>query len=157
MTLFMETTDISPERTVQEIQKLLGSNGARQVMMEYDGVGGVSAVAFTYRVGANDTPFRLPCRWEAVFTILRKRAGVSDNNLQYMNKSRRASMEDKAKRVAWRQILRWIQAQLALVDTSMVKIEEVFLPYMQLEGGKTVFEISQERGFAGLALEYKGA
>jgi hypothetical protein len=45
--------------------------------------------------------------------------------------------------VAWRQILRWVQAQMALVETKMVKVEEVFLPYIQGPGGQTVYELYQ--------------
>lgn len=155
-TLFMETTEISPDRTVGEIQKILARRGASAVLMEYDGKGGVAAVSFRFKVGPNDLPFRLPCRWESIFTILRRRAGVSDSSLKWMNIKRRESLEEKSKRVAWRQILRWIEAQLALVETNMVKVEEVFLPYMQTgKGGETVFELTEKRGF--MALEFKGA
>ena len=38
---------------------------------------------------------------------------------------------DQAYRVAWRNILDWVQAQMALLEIGMAKMEEVFLPYMQ--------------------------
>jgi hypothetical protein len=50
-------------------------------------------------------------------------------------------------RVAWRNILDWVQAQMALLEIGMAKIEEVFLPYMQDREGITFFERMEQRGF----------
>lgn len=58
----------------------------------------------------------------------------------YADKQKKSD-EDKARRVAWRQIYRWVQAQLALVDTEMVKVEEVFFPYIQTKNGHTLYEL----------------
>jgi len=55
--------------------------------------------------------------------------------------------------VAWRQILRWIEAQLALVDTEMVQIQEVFMPYLQMNTGQTLYEKLEETKFK--MIEYK--
>lgn len=41
---------------------------------------------------------------------------------------------------------------MALVDTKMVSVQEVFLPYLQTKGG-TLCETIEKRGFA--ELEYK--
>ena len=59
----------------------------------------------------------------------------------------------QAKRIAWRQILRWVEAQLALVETGMVKIQEVFIPYMLMDKGKTLYEKLEETQFK--MLEHK--
>jgi hypothetical protein len=53
----------------------------------------------------------------------------------------------QAYRVAWRNILDWVQAQMALLEIGMAKMEEVFLPYMQDRQGLTFFERMEERGF----------
>ena len=53
---------------------------------------------------------------------------------------RRLCDQTQAVRVAWRIIKDWVEAQMALVDTSMVKTEEVFLPYMMVKGDKTLAE-----------------
>jgi hypothetical protein len=50
-------------------------------------------------------------------------------------------------RVAWRNILDWVLAQMALMEIGMAKIEEVFLPYMQDREGMTLFEQMEQRGF----------
>ena len=142
-TMFMETTRIAPERTVSEIQQILATHGASAVLLEY-AIANVEAISFKYDVGGQQIPFRLPCRWRAIETVLRK----SGKRPRYDD-----TFEKWARRVAWRQILRWVEAQMALVETSMVKVEEVFFPYIQTKTGQTVFELQEQRGF--LALEYR--
>jgi hypothetical protein len=141
-TLFMETTRIAPARTVAEIQENLAVHGASQVLMEYEAMN-VSAVSFKYKVGPQDIPFRLPCRWRNIETLLRQ----SGKRPRYDD-----TYESWARRVAWRQILRWVEAQMALVETSMVQVQEVFFPYIQMPTGRTLYELQAERGFA---LEWK--
>lgn len=154
MSIFMESTDISPERTVGEIQAVLARNGADAILMEYTDRA-VKAVSFKYKVGADVVPFRLPCRWEAITKTLRTRGRISDsdwNNAAPFYRKRREAIEAKARRVAWRQILRWIEAQLALVETNMVTLEEVFMPYVQISATQTLFDKMSANGFQ---LEHK--
>jgi hypothetical protein len=138
--LFMETTKIEASKTVSEIQEILGRYRASAILTEYEN-GDVAAVSFRIDVSGNQIPFRLPCRWEPVFKALK---GFE------LPKGKESSYPDSiawAKRVAWRQILRWIQAQLALTETNMVSIQEVFLPYMQAKNGKTLYELINQNGF----------
>jgi hypothetical protein len=124
-TLFMETTKIPVGQTVSQIQRILGEYGACAVMTEYKDKE-VTAVCFKVMFLDRDIPFRLPCRWEAVYKSIldrpRKRMLGSEEVLAW---------QDQSKRIAWRQILRWVEAQMALVETNMVKVHEVFLPYIQ--------------------------
>lgn len=144
MTLYMETTKISAEQTVGEVQRLLGKYGAAGIQLEYQG-GEIKAVAFILNINDQRVPFMLPCRWEPLKKILIGRIRTRSIKTQ----SRMAvEMEAQAKRVAWRQILRWIEAQLALVETNMVKIEEVFLPYLVVDKkGTTLFNQMQSSKF----------
>ncbi len=41
------TTDIPVEKTISEIQKILAQNGARGIMLEYDGNGNIASLNFT--------------------------------------------------------------------------------------------------------------
>lgn len=119
----METTQVPDTKTVGEIQALLARRGATSVMVEYEG-GNVVGVAFRLNVKGQDVGFRLPCRWAAVETQLR-RSG---------RRPKKDGYQAWARRVAWRQILRWVEAQLALVETGMVQAHEVFLPYAIVRG-----------------------
>jgi hypothetical protein len=147
--LFMETTKISVGQTVSEIQRILGESGCTAVMTEYESKE-IKYVCFQVVFLDKTVPFRLPCRWNAIYQIFlnRKKNMTHDEKIQ-------ESMKEQAKRVAWRQILRWVEAQMALVDTDMVKIQEVFLPYAQCgPKGETLYQQIENKGF--MQLEYKG-
>ena len=142
----METTKISPEQTVGEIQQVLCRYGAAAIQLEYES-GGIKAVKFIVDVDGQKVPFLLPCRWKEVHTAL----------LNRMRKARESREEEyilQAKRIAWRQIYRWIEAQLALVETNMVRIEEVFMPYLVVnKKGETLYEQMKAVEFKGQLLE----
>jgi len=147
-TIFMETTKISPTITVGQIQKLLGEHGATHILMEYDN-GEVSGLVFNVRGPIEDMPFRLPCRWKAILEIFNARENKISTHRRW---TKRSDWEGQAKRVAWRQILRWIEAQLAMTETGMVKIQEVFMPYLIVDKNKTLYEKLESTKFQ---LEYK--
>lgn len=48
---------------------------------------------------------------------------------------------EHAERVAWRQLLRWVEAQLAMVDTGLSTVDEVLLPYMRGDDGQTIYSL----------------
>src|SRR5438045_5374842 len=142
-TIFMETTRIETTRTVSEIQQILGRYGASKIVMDFVGHN-VDGIAFMYPwEDGNEVPFKLPCRWKEIETILRQ---------GHRRPKSKDTFENWARRVAWRQILRWVQAQMALVETNMVKVTEVFLPYAVMKNKETLYEIAQQNG---LQLEFK--
>lgn len=72
--------------------------------------------------------------------------------LKRTRKKRRFSADDWhewSRRVAWRQILRWVEAQLALIETGMAKAQEVFLPYA-IVGNQSMYQMVEERQFLAL-------
>lgn len=137
----METTKIDPARTIAEIEGILIAHGATAVLKECSG-GTIDAVSFKIKTDGGDIPFRLPCRWHAIETLLAKRSRNTP-----VRESVKFERREKARRVAWRQILRWVDAQMALVETSMVRVEEVFFPYIQAPSGQTLYEIQSEKHF----------
>lgn len=140
MTMFMETTRISPDRTVSEIQNILSSHGANAVLLDFENKQ-VASISFKYSVDGLEVPFRLPCRWKML-----------ESKLKQSGKRPRSddTFENWARRVAWRQILRWVEAQMALTETDMVTVQEVFFPYIQCGNGKTMYEFAENKGFKGL-------
>lgn len=143
MSLFMETTKIDAGKTVAEIQELLGAAGCSGVMTMYEN-NEVKSISFQIVFMNKNVAFCLPCRWEPIYNKLRLR-------LKRPREGQLEGLEAQAKRVAWRQILRWVQAQLALVETDMVKIQEVFLPYVQVDmKGRTLYQQVEENGFKAL-------
>lgn len=135
----MQTTTVADTKTVAEIQTLLAKHGATAMLLDYQ-AGLVDGLAFRLLVDGNPVSFRLPCRWRAIETILRRTSKRPKEGDTY---------ENWARRVAWRQLLRWVQAQLALIDTKMVKPQEVFLPYA-IVGQHTVYEMIERQKFLSL-------
>lgn len=143
MSLFMETTKIDATKTVAQIQELLGKYGCSGVMTLYEN-SEVKAVCFQIMFLNRNVAFKLPCRWEAIYkNFVDRRASGKDRPVH-----KETDDITQAKKVAWRQILRWVEAQLALVETDMVKIQEVFLPYVQVDGGgTTLYQQLEDKGF----------
>src|SRR4051812_7041453 len=123
-TLFMETTEISAEKTAAEITSLLVQSGARRLMMECGDNREITGLRFELDVKGNPWICVLPARVEPIFKILNGRRRSSWDRTQ-----KRDQDQTQSKRVAWRQLLRWVQAQLAMIDAGMVEAGEVFLPY----------------------------
>ena len=128
------TTEISVEKTVGEIEKLLATNGAKRIMKEFNDDGAIVTVSFTIDTPNGEMPIMLPARVDRLFAILKDQAARGKIENRYCNKA-------QAARTSWRIIKDWVDAQMALVAVDMVKLEEIFLPYVY-DGrlGQTLFE-----------------
>jgi hypothetical protein len=141
--IFMETTEIAAERTAAEVSSCLVQAGATSVSTKWDG-GKIVGLAWTMRVGPADLHFALPARVEPVFQLLVKRRSGGG----VLSGETKTRLREQAERVAWRQLLRWVQAQLAMIEVGMVKNAEVFMPYIQREDGLTFFEYFENKQLA---------
>lgn len=133
MPLLNYTTEIASAKTASEVQLILAKAGAQGVAMQYQNAQPV-AVAFTAMTPLGMREFTLPIHWEQVLLVLRKQ-----------KVSPRLQTEDQARRVAWRIVKDWIEAQLAIIQTEMVTIDQVMLPYMRTDDGRTVYEAYRDK------------
>lgn len=141
--LFMGTTAVEANKSIGEITSALVQSGARAIRTDYDTKGEVSGVYFMLDVNSQSLPFALPARIAPIFKII--------NGQRSYNRSAYAAEDmEQAKRVAWRQILRWVQAQLALIQTGMVEPVEVFMPYLQTGPNETLYQRAVSGGFQKL-------
>ena len=143
-TLYMETTTVDATRTCGEVTSELIRAGANQIATTYEN-GRVTGLRWIMRVNGIDQLFEMPTRFEPVFKILNGRRSTWD----------RANKADadrvQAERVAWRQLLRWVQAQNAMIQTGMVKPEEVYVAYWVPPGETvTLFQHLTETRFKAL-------
>lgn len=136
-TIFMGTTSIDSGRTAAEISGLLVASGARQIACDYAPTGKITGLRFTIPVNSVVVAFALPVRIDPILKHVR-------------------GDKAQAERVAWRQLYRWVQAQLALIEVGMVKAEEVYAPYMLQPNGQTLFEFLCETTFKQLAAPKEG-
>ena len=145
-TLYMENTQIAPEKTAREVSDLLVAFKARQISIEYTTEARISGLRFVLATAQGEVEFRLPVRVEPVYTLLMAR------RKGFQNEADKRRLRAQAERVAWRQLFRWGQAQLALIDTGMVQPQEVFLPYALHAGtGQTLYEFMAAEGLKQLA------
>jgi hypothetical protein len=136
------TTSIEAEKTVEQITRLLASAKASAILSEYRD-GAIMAISFRIATEFGVLTFRLPANVEGVHAILVRSAKIprSLRNIA------------QARRVAWRIVLYWLDAQLAMIAAGLVKFEQVFLPYAQDQTGVTLYERLREQKFPGLMLE----
>ena len=127
MPILNYTTKVDVYSTVGTIQGILVKHGARRIVQDYDESGHIKALCFSIMTPFGERAVRLPSDSYAVQRVLER---------QKVNAS-----PEQAERVAWRILKDWIEAQMAILESEMVSMEEIFLPYMVTNnGGQTVFE-----------------
>jgi len=134
------TTKVPVSRTISQIQAKLVEHGARAVMMEYGDDGRIKALAFNVKRPDGELPIRLPINTAATLKVLQSQAADREIPAGY-------AKDDHAYRVAWRNIFHWVSAQMALLQTEMVRMEEIFLPYVITPGGQTIYQVMANKGF----------
>jgi len=132
-TLYMEYTEVPATKTASEIVAELVKAGATQINTEYAN-GEIIGLRWIMRIAGQDALFAMPARVEPVYTILLKRRRDSYRT------DVKTQVRLKAQRVAWRQLLRWTQAQLAMIECGMTEAGEVFFPYLQTPQGISIFD-----------------
>ncbi len=124
------TTTVPANKSIQEIQDSLVKHGAKGVLLEYEkGTGRIESLKFVLEMKGQDIGFRLPTNWRKFQQVIK-----NENNRRYND-------EAYCYRVAWRCLRDWVLAQMALFETEMVDIPQVFLPYaISKNGANTLYE-----------------
>ena len=130
MPILNYTTQISVSKTAGEIQETLAKAGARRVMIEFGDDHIPNAISFQIDYAGKTISYRLPSQWTGVHQSLL----ASDCERKYKT-------PEQARRVAWRIIKDWAEAQLAIIEAGAAQLTEVFLPYSLNSKGQTFFEV----------------
>ena len=131
------TTNAQVGKMLNDIQQMLADAGATAVSFQYTN-GKVSGIMFGIRLKEGENP---------VGTVVPL---LTENVAQVLKTQRYFKNDDHAYRVAIANVRDWLDAQLAMLATQQVKIEQLFLPYMQTSTGKTVYELVKEQNVLGL-------
>jgi len=142
MGLLNYSTRIPAAQTAGEVQGILGKNGAKAVMIEYGDDGGAEALSFQIKRGDNTLGFRLPIEPDKVLKVLQDQYDSGKLRSHQGRPDREQSVK-----VAWRILKDWIEAQMAYLETQMVTMEQLFLPYMLTRDNKTLYQTMLDRGF----------
>lgn len=129
------TTEVDAAKTCGEISGMLAGKGARRVQVDYDEQQQPSAISFVYPVHSIPVFFQLPCNVEGVLKCLKTQKGVPWS----------AQNKDQARRVGWRILKNWLEAQIAIVEAGAAQFAEVFLPYAMQQDGQTMFQLFDEQ------------
>ena len=140
MALLNYSTTIEATKTAGEIQGILAGHGAKSIKTDYARDGQVEALSFLILTPQGEVGIRLPINPDAVLKVL-----TQQNELGKVPK--RCLTHAQAVRVAWRIVKAWVQAQMAILETEMVKMEQIFLPYVITESGRTLYEVMVDSRF----------
>jgi hypothetical protein len=138
------TTTVSVKQTVGECHDLLARAGADMVsthLRDRKPVG----LAFRLVTAGAPREFLMPVNIDGVHKLLQAATYPSATQAQGPKRLAQLASRDNAERVAWRIIKDWLEAQLALIASSMATLDQVMLPYMQVESG-SLYELVQEQG-----------
>lgn len=135
------TTTIDAYKTVSEIEYILVKHKAKSVLKNYTNDGSIESLSFIVEIPTGQMPIKLPVNTDAALAVLIRE---KKSNPRKQIKTTR----EQAERVAWRILKDWVEAQMALIEIELVKMEQVFLPYAVLdESGETIFEKLESRHF----------
>jgi hypothetical protein len=122
-------TTIDVDKTVAEISKLLAAARATAILSEFnDGLG--IAISFRIKTEFGPLTFRLPANFDGVYAVLQRSHTIGP----------KFKTRSHAARVAWRVILHWLDAQLAMIQAGVATAEQIFLPYVQDQADLTIYE-----------------
>jgi hypothetical protein len=139
MAILNYTTTVDAFKTVSEIEYILMIHKAKSIMKNYEGQS-ITGLSFLIDTGFQQIPVRLPVKIDECLKVLKKEK--RENPRKQIKDTR-----DQAERVAWRILKDWVEAQMALLDIEMVKFEEIFLPYIELPEGQTIYEKLEKKQF----------
>lgn len=130
------TTKISAQKTTGEIMSILAKHGASAVRIEYGYGGIILALSFNVKTEKGEIEIRLPVAPDNALAVIRKSKAP-----------RHLCTREQAEKVAWRIVKDWVEAQMAIIETEMVTMDQVFLPYWVMPDGSTLYEHYLSTGF----------
>ena len=145
--MYLQYTEVPVVRSASEITKEVSARGATQIRQSFDEDGRLIGLAFLIRFpDGQQHPVSLPCRIEAMKQAIYRQLGPTQKKTWTAS----GKLEERAFRIAWRQLALWVKAQFALIDLDMVCSAEVFLPYVETQTGARFFEALEAGEFKAL-------
>lgn len=141
------TSSVRVEQSVLMIEMMLARRGASQILKSYDPKGNPVGVSFLIPVRGVDLTFRLPSRVETCRKVLLENMSPRSRTKPEMVRK----VSDQAARTAWKILLDWTEAQMAMIELAQVDLAEVFMPYLlDRVSNRTMYEVLSERGFKAM-------
>ena len=109
-----------------KIQGALAKAGASKIMVDYD-AGRPTSVSFALTTPGGPRGFVLPAAVEGTLRVFQRQKLKPDRA--------------QAEITAWANVRDWVLAQLALIESCDVPMDQVFLPYLSDGHGKTLYDV----------------
>ena len=133
------STKIDDDTTASECIRLLGKHGARAVAMLFED-GNVAGLTFKIATTRGERSYHLPMRWQGTHKQLQAALAAGLLTRGGGRSSASFATEEQARRVAWRQLKDWLEAQLALIEGGMWELAEVMLPWELVDAETTMYQ-----------------
>lgn len=131
------TTTVDPGRTAVECIEILTRHGARHVALSVGEDRMPDGLEFVISTPFGPRQYALPVNIGGTHKALLK--AWRDRRID-----RRFTSEDQAKRVGWRVLKDWLEAQLALYEAGVLDLPQIMLPYMKVDAHRTLYAAWQE-------------
>ena len=106
------TSDKPLEKIFAELQQTLATHGAKHISYEYGDDGKVHGVTFAVKLHDQLIRIKLPARIEQAQAVLKRQ--WDEGTISHKRGREQTYGYEQAYRVAWRNILDWVQAQIGL-------------------------------------------
>lgn len=120
------TTKVCVYTSLCEIQGALARHGATKIMVDYV-EGKPVSISFAINSPMGLLGFTLPA--------------TVDGTLRVFQKAKIKASREQAEMTAWRNVRDWVLAQMALVESCEVPIDEIFFPYLADRNGNTAYQL----------------
>ena len=151
MALKNYTSQVPASTSIINIERLLVKHGARQILKTYDPNGRVDSICFIITTQGTEMPFRLPARVKECERFL------MDETTRRTKAETRKKIPAQAERTAWKILMDWVEAQMAMIELAQVEFMEVFMSYLyDPRSEQTFYQIAKDRGFNRLLTEGGG-
>jgi len=141
------TTEVSAIKSAGEIQGMLVAHKAKEILVEYGEDGEPIGLSFVIKTPKGELPFTLPANITRVEAVLIKQRSYMPEKWYQSYGPTMQKIHEQAVRVGWRILRDWVRAQMAILETEMVRLEQIFLPYLVTPSGKSLFEAMDDKGF----------
>lgn len=146
MALLNYSTEVPEDKSIVEIQAALRKAGARRVAVDYNARDEPASVSFWLETPFGRREFRMPAPDQAkVLKLLQqtfddfKRRGKRTDHMTVS--------EEQARRVSWRIMKDWLEAQSAIVEVGAVTLDQVMTPYLVVDDtGTTLYRSLVDTG-----------
>jgi hypothetical protein len=139
------TSAVPVERTIASIEQELVKIGVTQIVKSYDSEGLPMGIIFSIQIPTvGFFNFKIPARVEAAHDLLK--------TIPMYKKKNKEWLKAQSRRTAWKIVLEWVAAQVAMVQLNNIDAMQMFLQFSyNPKTQETLYDRISGNGFRMLA------